>query len=198
MRFGDLRSPSGYPLDEVTSALQKCIRRGLEREALYWASELHLAGYGQYLWKRLRIIASEDVGLADPHLPATIYALHQNWSSLRKEEKDRPPDQSDSTLFVVHAVLLLARAAKSRIVDHALYAVYRGDRPRLQVPDWALDCHTRRGRQMGRTEANYWDETYRLQGRALPDPYEDEARAAARSEARGKAGQRKPGQLKLG
>jgi hypothetical protein len=33
---------------------QKCIRRGLEGEALFWATELDLAGYGAYVWKRLQ------------------------------------------------------------------------------------------------------------------------------------------------
>jgi hypothetical protein len=46
------------PGEVVASALQKAIRRGNEREALFWASELDLAGYGGYVWKRLRIIAS--------------------------------------------------------------------------------------------------------------------------------------------
>jgi hypothetical protein len=48
--------------------MQKCIRRGFEEEAQFWATELDLAGYGAYVWKRLRIIASEDIGLADPSL----------------------------------------------------------------------------------------------------------------------------------
>ena len=50
----------------MTSTVAESIRRGLEEEALFWATELDLAGYGAYLWKRLQIIASEDIGLADP------------------------------------------------------------------------------------------------------------------------------------
>ena len=63
--FSQTITPGGYLMGEVASAMQKEIRRGHEREALFWATELDLAGYGDYVWKRLRIIASEDVGLAD-------------------------------------------------------------------------------------------------------------------------------------
>jgi len=64
MHFGKRRTLGGYLTSEVTSALQKSIRRALEEEALFWATELDLAGFGANAWKRLRIIASEDIGLA--------------------------------------------------------------------------------------------------------------------------------------
>jgi hypothetical protein len=47
-RFADLPTPGGYLRGEVASALQKSIRRGLEREALHWATELELAGYDEH------------------------------------------------------------------------------------------------------------------------------------------------------
>jgi hypothetical protein len=46
MQFGQLATEGGYLNSECTSAMQKCIRRGLEEEALFWATELDLAGYG--------------------------------------------------------------------------------------------------------------------------------------------------------
>jgi hypothetical protein len=36
MHFGQLKTAGGYFNSEVTSAMQKCIRRGLEEEALFW------------------------------------------------------------------------------------------------------------------------------------------------------------------
>jgi replication-associated recombination protein RarA len=63
---GGVSSPltrKGYYLDEVTSALQKEIRRCKEYEAVYWALELESFNY-KALWNRLKVIASEDVGLA--------------------------------------------------------------------------------------------------------------------------------------
>ena len=58
-RFGELHTPGGYRTDEATSSMQKELRRGREREALFWATELARAGYTNYVWKRLRIIATE-------------------------------------------------------------------------------------------------------------------------------------------
>jgi replication-associated recombination protein RarA len=44
MHFAQLKTNGGYVNSEVTSAMQKSIRRGLEEEALFWATELDLAG----------------------------------------------------------------------------------------------------------------------------------------------------------
>ena len=66
---------NGYNLDEVVSALQKSIRRGMEEESLYWANELAVSGYGQYLWRRLGVTVSEDIGLAEPMAPVIISSL---------------------------------------------------------------------------------------------------------------------------
>lgn len=81
------------------------------------------------------MITSEDVGLAELTMPATIHALYSIWRDLRKGDGD------GGQLFLVHAVLLLARAKKSRIVDHALIALYNED-DRREIPDVALDKHS--------------------------------------------------------
>ena len=39
-------SSSNNNCGEVASALQKCIRRGLADDALFWATELDIAGFG--------------------------------------------------------------------------------------------------------------------------------------------------------
>ena len=178
--FAAIRTRGGFAMDEVASALQKTIRRGQERQAIFWATELDLYGYGNYAWKRLRIICSEDVGLAWPDGPAAIRALYDNWQDARKREKDRPPERSNAMLFLVHAVCLLARAAKSRLIDNACVIFYTGDRAamNIDIPDYAIDHHTTRGRRLGRTQASAHDESYRIDNPApLPDPYAAEARA---------------------
>jgi hypothetical protein len=59
--------------------------------------------------------------------------------------------------------------------------MYTGDRRamNIEVPSWAVDHHTQRGRSLGRTEAAAYDESYRLENRAddVADRFEDEARA---------------------
>jgi replication-associated recombination protein RarA len=178
IKFADRLTPGGYLCGEVASALQKAIRRGNEREALFWASELDLAGYGNYVWKRLRIIASEDVGLADPDAAVRVRALYDNWLDSKKaKNEDAMP------LFLAHAVCVLARAAKSGLAVHAVMAFWMGNRQmRMEIPDHALDMHTARGRRMGRGKQHFLDEAGRLEGEALPDPYLAEGAAAWMSE----------------
>jgi replication-associated recombination protein RarA len=181
-RFGDQLAVGGHRCDEAASALQKAIRRGEEREALYWASELELAGFGNYVWKRLLVIASEDVGLASTETVIAARALRENWNELRKTVK--PPYEGFVRVFLLHAVCLLARAPKSRALDHALVVMY-GERERLEVPDHAPDRHTGRGRRMGRRYAHFLDVGAQLVNEAdVDDPYAEEAREALRLDER--------------
>lgn len=162
--------------------MQKCIRRGLEEEALFWASELDLAGYGAYVWKRLRIIASEDIGLADPNVCVQVRVLYENWMEQRKK-KDRSHAER---LFLVHAVLICVRAKKSRMADTALITMYESERPRRAVPDYALDVHTVAGRKMGRGINHFFDAGAKCanevffgkRGSKRFDPYAKRAREA--------------------
>jgi replication-associated recombination protein RarA len=171
-----MTTPHGHFCGEVTSAMQKSIRRGEERDALYFAAELELAGYGNYVWKRLRIIASEDVGLADPMACVVVRTLFENWVEQRKADKSVP--SGEQRLFIVHAVLYLARARKSRLVDHALMAMWEGDRQSREIPDYALDRHTAAGKRLGRGWPHFFDVGAHLENRGdVPDPFEEEGRA---------------------
>jgi len=184
VHFADLTTPGGYKCGEVASALQKTIRRGLEREALNWATELDLAGYGNYAWKRLRIIASEDVGPADSMVAVQVRALFENWLEARKGKPKDRQFAAGERLFLLHAVIVLARAPKSRTVDHALMLFYEGERERLEIPDYALDKHTLRGKRMGRGHEHFFTEGAKLVGETIPDPYADEGRQARGGQGR--------------
>ena len=177
-RWSEQRTRGGYLCGEVASALQKEIRRGNEREALHWASELDLAGYGNYVWKRLRIIATEDVGLAEPLMAVLVRVLYENWLEQRKADKAiREGHSLPATLFLVHSVIALCRASKSRLVDHALAVVYQGEPPELEIPDYALDMHTKSGRKMGRGARHFYEKGTVLHPHAdLDDPYYEQAR----------------------
>jgi len=175
MTFSELRTLGGYKCGQVASAMQKCIRRGLADDALFWATELDLSGFGGYVWKRLAIIASEDVGLADNSAAPTIYALHQHWLEQSKKKDTR---HAPERLFLIHAVLILSRARKSRIVDHALISMYEAPRPKREIPDFALDRHTAAGRKLKRGWRHFWEHGARLENKAaLNDPYEVLARS---------------------
>jgi replication-associated recombination protein RarA len=183
--FGRLRSVGGYPLDEVTSALQKSVRRGLEDDALFWATELHLSGYDEYMWRRLLVMASEDIGPAEADIPAQVWALYQMAAHQKKStrKQDGRPVRMSERLHIVNAVIRLCRARKSRVCDHAVVVFYEGERAGREVPDWALDRHTSRGRRMGRGWGHFFDEGARLENRSGEDRYEERARAIRRDDS---------------
>jgi replication-associated recombination protein RarA len=148
----------GYHLDEVVSALQKTVRRGLADQAMFWAMELDQSGYTAYAFRRLMVIASEDVGLADPMAAVVVAALYANACAIRDVRKGSTEARDGSAwgdLFLVEAAMYLARAKKNREICHAACTiVLRMDRSDvLPMPEFAVDMHTRAGRSMGRGEA---------------------------------------------
>jgi replication-associated recombination protein RarA len=152
----------GLDFYEVSSAFQKCVRRGLEDEAMYWAVELHESGFGDYLWKRMKVIASEDVGLAEPLMVLQVKALWENWKEQRKD--DKVTQKTSHRLFVTQAVLLLCRAKKSRLIDHFnIYHFRSHSTTNLEIPDFAFDKHTRRGKRIGRGIDHFFAEGAKLE-----------------------------------
>ena len=174
--FWNITTVRGYNMAEVTSALQKSIRRGDEDGALTWAVELDQTGYGAMLWGRLTVITSEDVGLAWLDGPAVIEALFQSWKRLKARKNPAMPER----LMIAHAVLLLCRASKSRMVDNAVWATYGHEQPLVsEIPDYALDAHTARGRAMGRTNDTFRD-GYAVVNEAFPSRYAERSRQGSR------------------
>lgn len=92
----------------ASSALQKAIRRGNEAEALSCA-RLLLNVDAQRLWRRLGIIAIEDIGVAD------IEVVGQTlWASRSKARRSAYGDEWHVASYLVGS---LCRALKSRDTD---------------------------------------------------------------------------------
>jgi len=164
------KTEHGYDFYEVLSALQKEIRRGNEYEAVFWAVELESFNI-KTLWNRLRIIASEDIGLANPCAVIVVNMLKNNYFETQKLKGD------PHRLFLVNAVLFLARSAKSRIIDDLLITVY-GDienKKLLSIPDYALDKHTARGRAMKRGFEHFIQKGSKLKNETIENPYKERA-----------------------
>jgi replication-associated recombination protein RarA len=150
----------GYPADEIRSALQKSIRRGWIEEAALAAYELFASGKDaeDLLWRRLEIIASEDVGFGFIEAPALIEALHA--------QRLRMPDPGDRWIYAAHAVRLLCTAKKDRtsmeLAEWAKEVATSGER-KVEIQDFMIDMHTRRGAEMGRGTEHWWKEGARLE-----------------------------------
>lgn len=160
-----VRTLHDFPADEVISALQKEIRRGHTENAALLAYEMMVTSpeLEAYLWERLQVIAVEDVGLGDPQGPVlieTLYQMHQRF----------PRPRGDRYLFAIHAVRVLCAAQKERGSTHLLnwieWAVAQETRP--EIPDYALDMHTRRGQEQGRGLLHFLTEASRV-APELPD-----------------------------
>ena len=72
----------GYDLYEVVSAFQKSIRRGMEKESMFWGIELHESGFANHAWRRMLIMSTEDIGLANPFAPVVINSLNDQYNKL--------------------------------------------------------------------------------------------------------------------
>ena len=163
----------GVILFEAVSALQKSIRRGLERDAFTWAVEL-ASTHESYLWRRLTVIANEDIGLASPETVMLVNSQRAAWWDMR-EHGDDPA----AFMILSCTVLAMCRAPKSRLSDHFLCAVVtKNGHAQPEVPDYALDKHTLRGKRMGRGNQHFIEVGAHLENAAkLDDPYAAEARA---------------------
>lgn len=175
----ELKTVNGYDFFECSSAMQKCIRRGLEDDALFWAVELYESNYVEYVWKRLKIISSEDVGLARPGISTDVQSLYEMHKELSKKKDD---NNQPWRLFLVHAVMLLCRAPKTRIVDWALIYHWGCHKKMLRpIPDVALDKHNERGRQMNRGWGHFFEEGTKLSQIAITlseEAYREKAKSA--------------------
>jgi len=155
----------GYRMDEVVSALQKDIRRGNEKEAAYWAYLIHEAGYYKYLFSRLVVIAFEDIGKANLPLVQLVVETANFVQTLK-----RPPEG----LIATGIVSLMARSPKCREADelHNLIGRMVKENP-LPMPDYAVDMHTQRGKEMGRGLKYFWEEGAKLKNE-IPSEYKEE------------------------
>lgn len=150
----------GLAADEVISALQKSIRRGLVDNALLLGWEMYVTSpeMEAMLWSRLCVISVEDVGLGNAQAPIlvdTLFAMHARY----------PRPEHDRFMFAAHAIRVMASGPKDRTTDEmaswAKQSINLGERL-PEIPDAALDMHTRRGKEMGRDYRWFIEEASRV------------------------------------
>ena len=163
----DLKTQRGYDFYEVASALQKSIRRADVKLAGYMALEL-FPRYAEYCWKRLLTISAEDChGL----ITQEIKSLYDSFWVINKGKKG---DDLKGRIFISKAVIILCTCKHNR--DSDLLSNYIYDKKALisdeqienlmdevreeymEVPDYVFDCHTIRGKKMGKTKQQFFIE----------------------------------------
>jgi putative ATPase len=125
------------------SAMIKSIRGSDPDAALYWTFKMLQGGEDpRYIARRLTILASEDIGLANSH------ALTVATAAFEACEKVGMPECEYN---LAHAVLYLATSPKSNSVTRAMHAVKKSLREDVvqAVPLWLRDAHTKTNQALG-------------------------------------------------
>jgi replication-associated recombination protein RarA len=171
------RTIHGMSAMECLSALQKCIRRGMEREAFEFAVELlHTSKpYCSMICKRLQVIVHEDLDcIEQPWLIPMSRAVAEQMAEWYEQ-----PNPGKARMALGNLVTVMCRAKKSRRGDHFQSAI--GWRSLLlkfkpPIPDFVYDKHTTKGRAMGRGMDFFRKvSTLLVPEPEKPDPFEDEA-----------------------
>jgi replication-associated recombination protein RarA len=162
--------------------MQKEIRRGNAGDAMYWASELLISGYDGYCWKRLMIILVEDIDIFNAGLASDFWAYYGIAMEGRKKRgRDSNRDEREN-LALMAAVTRMAMAKKSRVNCTATDFYCKLPREaigRKEIPDYALDRHTSKGKRMGRDFDHFFDEGAKIndvEGNLIndePDPFRE-------------------------
>lgn len=119
---------------DLLSAFQKSIRGSDENAALIYLALLLKGGDIQSVIRRLLVITSEDIGLANPQASMMVKSLTDSSLQLGLPEARIP---------LAQAVILLATSPKSNSVitsiDSANKAIDSGTN--LEIPDYLKDAH---------------------------------------------------------
>lgn len=175
------RTERGHDPLVLVSLLQKSIRRARPDLAAYAACDLLRSGYADWCWRRLTVVAAEDVAA---YATAEILALRAACDAERKARRGQPPTR----VFVAKAVVILCSAAKSRDADHLTNLIVdrlEDSDPRLlgalldaeadvdTLPAWTFDCHTSEGRRAGKTRRDFFASEHVALTPRLPGLFDD-------------------------
>lgn len=136
------------------SAMIKSIRGSDPDAALYWTFKMLEGGEDpRFLARRLTILASEDIGLANSHALTVAVAAFEACEKIGLPECE---------YAIAHAVLYLSTSPKSNSVTRAMAAVKKQlrEQPVQAVPPWLRDAHTKTNRALGHGEGYRYSHDY--------------------------------------
>ena len=157
--WSKITTRNGYAGDEVISALQKSIRRGLEEQACMFAYEMYISSpqLEEKLWRRLLTISVEDIGMGNPMAAIMVNNLYKMSKQFDYADGDKP-------MYFIHAIRYLCSSEKDRSSDLlkniCIKSFAMGKFP--EIPDYALDKHTQRGQAMGRDSFHFLNEASKV------------------------------------
>lgn len=142
---------NGHEMFLVSGLLERAITRKDDVRAGYLANEL-MVRYREFLWKRLITVASN---MSYQDIVNEIIAL-------KKADDMQPTTSPKSSIFVAKGLTILLKVVKygccNFYVNDLVYPVVYlkdYDSRRMMIPDYVFDCHTHRGKQMGKTKKEF-------------------------------------------
>jgi putative ATPase len=140
-----------YHFDTI-SAFIKSVRGSDPDAALYWLAKMVRAGEDpKFIFRRMIILASEDVGLADPHALSIVISCAQAFERIGFPEGNFP---------LSHACLYLATAPKSNTTLAYFDAQKEIEREDAEVPNHLKDA-SRDAEGFGHGEGYVYPHAYR-------------------------------------
>jgi putative ATPase len=135
----------------IISALHKSVRGSDPDASLYWLARMLAGGEDPlFIARRLIRMASEDIGLADPHALPLALAARQTYETLGSPEGE---------LALAEAVVYLALSPKSNSIytafGHAMSAA--SETGHLPPPPWILNAPTELMKEMGYGKGYVYD-----------------------------------------
>jgi putative ATPase len=163
---------------DTISAFIKSVRGSDPDAALYWLAKMLYAGEDpRFITRRLVILASEDIGLAEPMGLVVANAAAEAFDRIGLPEGVYP---------IVEATLYLATAPKSNSAKAYFKALKQVEREgRTEVPDHLKDP-SRDGREQGHGKGYLYPHDYR--GHHVAQTYLPDALAGARYYDPGQSG----------
>ena len=167
------KTKNGYSMYEMSSMIQKAIRRCDIPHAAYAAAELY-PSYRAMLWNRLLTVSAEDCyGVVTQEVNALMQADN-------RVNGKKPADKANQ-VFLAKAIILLCMARKTRDADYVACNFLWGNpqlteeeridlidgseverllenEPMFRVPDYVYDVHTYRGKKAGKTRLQFFQE----------------------------------------
>jgi putative ATPase len=140
-----------YHFDAI-SAFIKSVRGGDPDAALYWLAKMVKAGEDpSFIFRRMIILASEDVGLADPHALSVVVSCAEAFDRIGFPEGNFP---------LAHACIYLATAPKSNSTLAFFDAMKEVEKEHAEVPNHLRDAN-RDSESFGHGEGYLYPHAYR-------------------------------------
>jgi hypothetical protein len=114
---GRFQTDARYNIFDVSSCLQKSIRRSDEEVAAWTAWELVRSGYESMFWKRILTIATEDVSVEDD-VTTQVRTLYRLGTGQEDATSGWSGNEERGRVCAIRAALMCAQAESSRLSDY--------------------------------------------------------------------------------